>query len=233
MYAAPHRGLAHDAGGVGPAARWLDRRADLDRVEPGQVPARQGLGDRRHGADGAAGGHRRRGPPPARRSCSQVLAIGTGAVVAGAHRAGAPSRRRIPDARGGCWLLVAGARGRRGAAALAPVAPPAAPARRARRPRRAARRRRPASSSASWRTSSPGWATEWRSGCSRAGCCPTAGLGLRARHRGVHRVVSRGLPGAVRARRARACAKACSFSCCRARSASARRRRWRSPRGCC
>ena len=124
---APDPGVAGDAGGLGPAARRLDRRPHLDRVEPRQVSPGQGVGDRRHGAHGAAGGDRRLGGDR----------VGGGAAGArDRHRRRGRRTHRAARHRGGGSEAPGGAAaahrrrgGRRGAAALAAVPPAAAPAR--------------------------------------------------------------------------------------------------------
>ena len=188
--------------------------SSLGKYLPGKVWAVAG-----HGAHGAAGGDRRRGPRPARRSCCRCW------PSAPARRwPGSPGGARIeaadPRMGAGLLLLIAGAVA--GVALL--LWPPflrrllrlAAPGRRGTRHAAGGW----ASSSASRPTWSPGWATASRSGCSLAGCCRRSGLDPGARDRGVHGLVSGGLPGAVRARAASACARDCLFSCCRARWAS-------------
>ena len=133
----------------------MDRGPDLDGLEPGQVPARQGLGSRRHGAHGAARRHR------------TVGRHGVGRRAAGARRRHRRRRRRAHGARGarGRAPRLRGhprpARGRRGrgrrTAAVAAAAHGACSTLRRQTPRRGARRPPPVSSSASspmpWRGS--------------------------------------------------------------------------------
>ena len=175
---------------VGPATRWLDAPRDLDGVEPGQVPAGKGVGRGGHGADGAAGGDR-----PVGRDRLGRRAAGAGHRYrcgrGRTHRAGAPSRRRIPgrSSRSCCWssapspasaLLLWPPVLRR---LLRLAAPDAETPRGAARRRDRVRHRRPI-----W---SRGSATGSRSGCLARGLLPAAGLGRPWRSRCSRRRTSR------------------------------------------
>ena len=179
-----------DAHRLGRAARRLDRRADLDRLQPREVPPGEGVGDRRDGADGAARRRARRG---GHRSAVilQALAIGTGAAVAALTGAAALERAR-PGADGAALALLVAARSRHRAAALAaaccagcsgwphrdaePVAPPLG---------------RRSCYGVAANVAGLAGLRRARSGCWRAGCCPSAGLGSGGASRVVHGLVSR------------------------------------------
>ena len=78
--------------------------SSLGKYLPGQ-----GLGGRGHGAHGAAGGDRRRGPRPARRSCCRCWPSAPARRWPGSP-GGAPSRRRDPRMRGGARCCSSPAR---------------------------------------------------------------------------------------------------------------------------
>ena len=188
--------------------------SSLGKYLPGQ-----GLGGGGHGAHGAAGGDRRRGPRPARRSCCRCWPSAPARRWPGSP-GGAPSRRRIRGWAAGLLLLIAGAVA--GVALL--LWPPflrrllrlAAPDAEARgHAARGGHRVRHRGQSGRL-----GRLRRWRSGSSRAGCCRRRDSIRRSPSRCSRRRISRDSWRCSRPA-ASGCGKDCLFSCCRARSGSA------------